>query len=174
MPSTNSKRLFNAFELNHGGSDETGALALFTGRRADNGLDETSPASTHKNKKGAGKAGTNGDDDQDDDVDDVDDEKGGATSTRSWKAMEPERQRIFRCLEHDDETRVRLLLLDAFAPELNLDDSLATVLVVARELLGVQQVRFFWPLDVARRRMYLRAVRSVLLVLSYHRSVMYL
>jgi hypothetical protein len=51
-----------------------------------------------------------------------------------------------------------ILLFDAFAPELNLDDSLAQLLTITKKLLNVEQVRLYWPVDVPAKRMWVRAV----------------
>lgn len=54
--------------------------------------------------------------------------------------------------------KVMLLLFDAFAPELNLDDSLALILTITKKILNVEQVRLYWPVDVSAKRMWVRAV----------------
>ena len=46
-------------------------------------------------------------------------------------------------LSGEERAGVTLALFDAFAPELNLDDSLALLLATAQRLLNVEQVESF-------------------------------
>ena len=48
-----------------------------------------------------------------------------------------------------------MLLFDKFAPELNLDDVLLLILGKLREIFNVEQVRFYFPIDIKKKRMTL-------------------
>lgn len=58
-------------------------------------------------------------------------------------------------LTNSERARVLMLLFDKFAPELNLDDVLLLILGKLREIFNVEQVRFYFPIDIKNQRMTL-------------------
>jgi uncharacterized membrane protein YgcG len=61
-------------------------------------------------------------------------------------------------LSPEERTKVMMAMFDAFSPELNLDDTLVLLMDLAKDLLQVEQVRFYWPVDAKSQQMTLRNV----------------
>ena len=61
-------------------------------------------------------------------------------------------------LSPEERTKVMMAMFDTFSPELNLDDTLVLLMDLAKELLQVEQVRFYWPVNPKTKQMTLRAV----------------
>jgi len=83
---------------------------------------------------------------------------GGGRLSEAGVRKSLEESDVEEVLNDEERTAVMLLLFDAFAPELNLDDSLALLLTITKKILKVGQVRLYWPVDVEAKRMWVRAV----------------
>ena len=61
-------------------------------------------------------------------------------------------------LSGEERTKVMMTMFDAFSPELNLEDTLVLLMDKFSDLVQVEQVRFYWPIDPHSKKMTLRSI----------------
>ena len=63
-------------------------------------------------------------------------------------------------LSGEERTKVMMTMFDAFSPELNLEDTLVLLIDKFSDLVQVEQVRFYWPIDPNSKKMTLRSSKN--------------